>query len=134
MNAQHWIAAYLPQVLPPGWKCSRIAEDGAMYFNVHSEQSLILSGDTEQDGKRWIHLSTAFPTRQPTWDELVQLKEWILGRETKAIQIIPPRTQHVFIHPYIMHLFSCVDEDRLPDFTRGRKTLYTDDRERCMQV
>ena len=118
-----WIKRYLPQILGNGWEKIRESGDGAQYKNRMTHQTLIVSGATELDGKRWVHLSTAFPDRLPTWGELVEIKEWVLGFEAKAIQVIPPRSQHVNIHPYMLHFFACVDEDPLPDFTRGTKSL-----------
>lgn len=120
MNAQLSIDPARP---PIGWQCTLRSEDGAKYERILTGQTVIVSEDIEQDGRRWRHFSTAFPNRLPTWDEFVATKEAFLGAESKAIQVLAPRSQWVNINPYVLHLFECMDADPLPDFTRGLGTL-----------
>lgn len=127
-----WMAAYLPRVLPYGWKLVELCEDGAKYlkFSTHGKHkkqtrlmAAIISGNVELDDKRWIHMSVSTLTRVPTWHELVEVKEWMLGPEAKAIQVIPPRSEYINIHPYTLHLFSCLDGEVFPDFTAGSGSI-----------
>jgi len=85
--------------------------------------SLILSGAYEMDKKRWLHLSIARPDRLPTWDELKTAKTLFLGRETMAIQVMPPESKYVNQHPYCLHLWHCLDGDPCPDFTAGTGSI-----------
>jgi hypothetical protein len=119
----HWIFSKLPLVIPVTWVVEADAVDGRRYFNRSTAHSLIVSGGTELDRRRWIHLSLAHPRRTPTWNELVGAKEFILGRDTYAYQVIPPRARYVDMHPHCLHLFHCIDCDPLPDFTRGSGSL-----------
>lgn len=119
----HWIDELLPRIIPASWRLHQRRGDGAHYVQALTMMSVIVSGDTERDGKRWIHLSIAHPTRLPTWEELVDAKEWILGREAYAVQVIPPRERYVNQHPFCLHLWSCADGHPLPDFTRGGTSL-----------
>ncbi len=65
----------------------------------------------------WWHLSVSRANRVPTWDELMQAKEVFLGLEAHAVQVLPPRSQHVNIMPHCLHLFSRMDgTPSLPDF------------------
>lgn len=75
------------------------------------------------DGKEWVHLSLSRSKQLPTWEDIVFVKETVLGRESKAVQVIPPASEHVNIHPFVHHLFCCNDEDPLPDFTQGSGSL-----------
>ena len=52
-----------------------------------------------------------------------EAKELFVGRDEFAYQVIPPRDQHVNIHPNVLHLWSCLDGSPLPDFTRGTGSL-----------
>lgn len=113
----------LPLVLPARLRLVRDLEDGARFFDAASGLSVIISGAVERDGRRWIHLSVARPHRMPDWDDLVFAKELFLGREAHALQVIPPRSEHVNIHPNCLHLWSCPDERVLPDFTHGSGSL-----------
>jgi hypothetical protein len=119
----HWIFELLPLVLPASWTIHERKRDGIHYVQSISGLSLIVSGDTEWDGRRWIHMSIACPWRMPTWMELVAAKEMVIGRDAYAVQVIPPRNEYVNQHPYCLHLFSCIDGHPLPDFTRGGTSL-----------
>jgi hypothetical protein len=70
------------------------------------------------DGKWWLHVSVSHPHKLPTWAELKEVKELFIGRDKKAIQILPNEKEYVNMHPYCLHLFHS-DEDGLPDFTHG---------------
>lgn len=119
----NWVNDILPAVLPADWVCERRGQDGAVFENKRQRLSVVVSGDVEQDGKRWLHLSVAHSDRLPKYETLVEVKELFIGGERKAIQVFPPRSQHVNIHNYCIHLWHCADEDGLPDFARGGKTI-----------
>lgn len=118
-----WVDDYIPSILPPTWVMIERVMDGAKYANTFLNLVVILSGRTEQDGRRWLHLSVSHRGRLPTWKELVEVKELFLGEEKYAYQIIPPRSMYVNINPNVLHLFHCVDENPLPDFTNGSGSL-----------
>ena len=84
---------------------------------------VILSADLMGDGRRWLHFSMVAKTGLPSWEQLVRAKEAILGSESKAIQVIAPRSEWVNIHSKCLHQFVCLDGDPLPDFTMGSKSL-----------
>jgi hypothetical protein len=110
-----------PQLLIGRWKVRLRNEDGYMASN--DRHTLIVSDAREDDGRIWRHFSLCGQGRLPTWSELVEAKEIFLGTEAKAIQVIPPRSQYVNIRPDVLHLFVCLDEDPLPDFTGGTGSL-----------
>ena len=112
-----------PSVLPLGWELHEEGEDGYSFINRRYGQGIIMSEATERDGKRWRHFSMSCRTRIPTWEELVKAKEAFLGVESKAIQIIPPRSQYVNIHPNVLHLWVCMDGDPLPDFRNEKGSI-----------
>lgn len=113
------------QPLPSGWICAEARLDGAAYVNIAAGgMSVIESIATELDGRRWHHVSVARPDRVPTWDDIAMVKRVWLGHGVLAIQVIPPTSKHVNIHPYCLHLWSCAElGSLLPDFTRGGKTI-----------
>lgn len=79
----------------------------------------IITGATEADGKRWVHVSYSRPSRMPSYFDGVQVKRDFLGPERKAIAVFAPEDEHVSIHSYCLHLWHCVDGDGLPDFRRA---------------
>jgi hypothetical protein len=116
-----WVSEYLPKILPPHWQVLDTNLNGARYQSVRG-QRVILSGDREEDGRRWMHLSTSFQDRLPTWEELRDVKELFLGDRT-ALQVLPKKENYVNVHPYVLHLWVCLDEEVIPDFTRGAGTI-----------
>lgn len=111
----------LPRVLTGSWTLGYRNMDGAAYCDAWNK-AVIISVARELDGKRWIHLSMSHKNRVPYWDELKDAKFIFLG-DRKAIQVFPSKAEWVDICPYALHLFSCLDEDKLPDFSRGSGSL-----------
>ena len=77
---------------------------------------VIWSGRKEADGRRWVHVSMSRPSRLPSWGDVREVKDAFIGRERRALQILPPQSQYVNLHKYVLHLWHCVDDDGLPDF------------------
>lgn len=77
----------------------------------------IIRGMECHDGKWWLHLSCAKAKqkRLPSWDDLKEIKNIFIGRDKKAIQVLPDEKNFININPYCLHLFSC-DNDGLPEF------------------
>lgn len=115
------VDAALPRVRPYGWR-ERTFGPGRHFWRQDG-LSVIVTGGLHSDGRKWLHFSVARPDRLPTWDDLKETKRLFLGPERKAIQVIPKDSQYVNIHPYCLHLFACLSDDGLPDFTGGEKTL-----------
>lgn len=117
-----WVFESLPAVLPAGWHEVERKLDGVTYRSKWG-LLVIVSGDTELDGKRWIHLSMSRANRLPSYDDMVQVKELFIGRDRTALQVFPPRHKHINIMPYCLHLWCCADGEVTPDFTRGGRQL-----------
>jgi hypothetical protein len=112
----------IPKLLPPKWTVET-GEDGFRFFNYDDGQVVIISEQKELDGKQWIHFSMSCRARVPDWDELRNAKELFLGVESKAVMVIPARSEYVNINARVLHLFVCLEGDPLPDFTGGGGTL-----------
>lgn len=54
---------------------------------------------------------------------LNEVKDIFIGKDRKAVLVFPPEKEKINIHPYCMHLFACLSEDVLPDFTKGSGML-----------
>ena len=114
-----------PRILPVGWRRLDRRADGARYLRDLTGQTVIISRE-DHDGRWWRHVSTAFRDRMPTWDELKAVKDWAIGPDKFAYQVIPPPDRYVNIHPYCLHLWSLLDDKRgqaLPEFSKGSGML-----------
>ena len=120
-----------PTVLPAGWEevdtspfTGQPDRDYCRAYVKHGTLNIIVTGARYEDGKAWLHLSISRKNRQsPTWDAMCEVKDLFLGLERTALQIHPPRSKHVSIHPGCLHLWCCLDGDGLPDFTCGGETI-----------
>lgn len=117
------VREHLPLVLPAGWSVVENRFDGSKYLNARSRMAVIASVE-EHDGQRWLHVSCSFPDRLPSWDDLKMVKETFIGREALALQVLPPETEYVNLHPYCLHLWARIDGVRpVPRFTGSRGVL-----------
>ena len=111
-------------VVDPAWREINPPMAGMRAFRNHREQLEVLtSAAAFDDGRRWLHFSCVGRVTVPSWDQFVRAKEAILGRETKAVLVIAPRSEWVNIHPRCLHLYVCMDGDPLPDFTGGSGSI-----------
>lgn len=92
-------------------------EDGASYIAKDGLQ-VICSADTEQDGKVWLHVSFSRRNRLPSYGDMIRVKDAFIGPKKKAIMVLPADSEYVNIHPFCLHLFHCLEDDPLPDFTQ----------------
>lgn len=97
--------------------------DGSMYRNRRTNMTVIRSLSCEQDGNDWIHVSMSFKNRLPTYEDMQAVKEEFIGNDRWAVQIFPKASEHVNIMPYCLHLWSCMDQSILPDFTQGSGSI-----------
>jgi hypothetical protein len=83
-------------------------------------------GDLEhrprRDGRKWLHVSVAHPEKIPSWDTLKTVKNNLHRSEPCRAPVLPSETEYVN-HSFCLHLFTCLDGNVTPDFTRGRGTL-----------
>ena len=110
-------ADLVPSVLPSFWHVIDRVSDGVAYRST-AGMTVICSGSVERDGRRWLHVSVARPDRLPTWSELTEVKDLFIGARRKAIQVLPAVEEYINAHPNCLHLWSCLDEDGLPDFRK----------------
>lgn len=107
------------------WNVIEDRLDGTMYGLRNVPRSFAcFSVSLERDGRWWLHLSVSrADERLPTWEELLYVRDILAGPEATAYQILPPRSQHVNVHDFCLHLWVCLDGPVTPDFTRGGKGL-----------
>lgn len=92
--------------------------NGTYYVRERSNLFVGVSIAYEADEKRWFHLSVSHKKRMPTHEELAEAKHYFIGIDRYAVQVYPPADKHVNLHPFCLHLFSCLDGHPLPEFSR----------------
>jgi len=103
-------------ILPKGWR-----QVNAVVYQHRSGLKVIRTSALERDGDYWLHvsISAGHGSRMPTYDEMVSVKEIFIGTAELALQVFPPRAEHVNDHPNVLHLWHCLDRRPTPDFRRG---------------
>ena len=92
--------------------------DGYAYSSDNG-LTVIQSIAIEDDGRRWMHTSFSRRSRVPDYKDIMKVKRDFIGENKKAIMIFPEKKNHVNIMPYCLHLFTCLDEDGIPEFSKA---------------
>jgi hypothetical protein len=95
---------------PSGERMGAVAVYSAPALGLEARFSL----DTMENGRQWLHLSVSHRSRYPTWDELREVKNMILGRDRAAYQVLPREADYVNVHPNCFHLWSPLSDDPFP--------------------
>lgn len=73
-----------------------------------------------EDGKDWLHVSCAFPDKDPSYADLAEVKHLFIGDDKVAFMKFVVLEEHVNIHDHALHLWAVWDgDDPTPDFTQG---------------
>jgi hypothetical protein len=126
VEAEQWAHDHFEAIGEPiCWR--RYTDPVLAYRKIGDSLTVVVSGSTEKDGRRWLHVSASRPSKLPNWEDMREVKNTFIGRDRKAIQVLPPQAEYVNDHPYVLHLWACVDDDGLPDFRkvgpRGELTI-----------
>ena len=76
-----------------GWKPVRCCEIDNLFFCMVAEEMGLL------------HMSLSHPHRQPTWDEIKEVRYALLPDEKTFAVLLPPKSQYVNLHENCFHLW-----------------------------
>jgi hypothetical protein len=77
---------------------------------------LILASVATYDDGLWYHVSFSLKDKIPSYEQTLFVRGSIFPASAKVIQVFPPVDEHYNFHPNCLHLWSCLEGDRLPDF------------------
>lgn len=100
--------------IPTGW----VRHNYYTWMHPHKRLGVIVGVEIHDDGKKWIHVSVSHQNKIPNYESLCMVKRLWVGEERKAVQVFPPKSEHVNDHLRCLHLWACLDGDGLPDFRR----------------
>jgi len=122
--AEGWALEFMPRILPATWaEDTRFRHPSGGAFARQDGLKVIWTASLENDDKRWIHISCSFSNHIPSWEDLKVVKLLFIGADRYAYQVFPSRAKYVNLHPFVLHLFSCLDGEPMPDFTGGTSSL-----------
>ena len=64
-------------------------------------------------GERWHHVSLSRPDRLPSWYDVRMVKNLFIGDDREAYQVLPPESEYVNTHPFVLHLWRPLDRLRV---------------------
>jgi hypothetical protein len=67
------------------------------------ELAIISSGTDAETG--WEHVSVSTNRRIPNWTEMCFVKDLFWDEEEAVMQLHPPKSSYVNVHPYCLHLW-----------------------------
>lgn len=131
----NWLKDFLPKDLPSSWTTIEEREDGAAYvmgvltiaptdwmtnkrafLETVPNLAVIVTGASELDGRRWLHLCVARPKHRPSYGDMVAVKHLFLG-DRLAFQIYPDMASAINAPVNCSYLFHCIDGQPLPIFS-----------------
>lgn len=71
---------------------------------------VVITLDTMEDGKRYIHLSMSYRDRIPDWETVKEVKNTFIGGNKDAFIYFPIESEYVNIMPFCLHLWSEYNE------------------------
>jgi hypothetical protein len=77
---------------------------------------LILASVATYEHQVWYHVSFSLKDKVPTYEQMMFVKEAMFSPSNKVIQVLPARSEHYNLHLDCLHLWTCLEGDRLPDF------------------
>lgn len=57
------------------------------------------------NGAGWDHVSVSRATRCPNWLEMAHIKDIFFKEDETVMQLHVPKTDHISVHPYCLHLW-----------------------------
>lgn len=117
-----WQHEFFPRVMTVDWSLVERIDD-SVTWDRRDGLRVLASAALQNDGKRWLHVSCSRRNNVPNFKELREVKNIFIGKERTAMQVFPGETKYVNMHPYVLHMFCCLDGDVLPDFTKGTGSI-----------
>jgi hypothetical protein len=105
------------EVVKSIYKLIESRKDGKAYKCING-LLIIVSGEIHNN-KKWLHVSFSRRSRIPEYRDIQQVKRDFIGDNKKAIMVFPEKKNYVNISRNCLHLFSCLDGEVLPEFSRN---------------
>lgn len=69
----------------------------------------------------WLHVSVSTPDRDPSYEQLTLVRDYLFREMDTVLHVWPPRTEHYSLHPHCLHLWTPIDGSRpIPDLRNER--------------
>lgn len=89
-----------------------LAHEGAINIRGYESKgglSILYSEDAHPRWGRLKHCSVSRPDRNPTWDEILEVKEQLFG-DIDAMMVMPKSADYVNLHKFCFHVWQIPEE------------------------
>jgi len=95
---------------PKGWTfCHTWGDSGAGAAFTEPRLGLHVIATLDEGGPDcWLHVSVSRKDRIPSYEDLHLVKRLFIGDHRDCVQYFPPRSKHVNLHPFCLHLWHCL--------------------------
>ena len=111
------VLSFTGRTLSEDWQCLARGSDSTRFVSATRGLQVAESVQHAPDGRRWQQVSVWLVYRVPTWEELTLVKEAFIGKEQTAFHVLASTVNTA--HPYLLHLWCCLDGEVLPTLVRG---------------
>lgn len=80
-----------------------MGDEGCGMFNIPYKSYVFRVVACDDDG--WEHVSISLPNRCPNWGEMCYFKDLFFNEDECVMQLHPPKSDYVNVHPYCLHLW-----------------------------
>jgi hypothetical protein len=84
-------------------------------------------------GAGWDHVSVSVNGRCPVWAEMCHVKELFFKDDEWVMQLHPPKSDHINIHPYVLHLWRPQTQDEIDAEVKRWGSEWPDDYSKVVQ-
>lgn len=105
-----------------GWRRIEGADHHAAWRHDERRINVICSAAIEEDDRAWLHVSLTKHAPgggwlMPSYEDICDVKREFIGDDFRAIEIHASAAVHVNIHGTCRHLWACLENDGLPEFS-----------------
>lgn len=78
---------------------------------------LVVESIESYGDERWHHGGVSRPDRLPSWEDIKLVRRLFIWTDREAHQVLPPDSEYVNRHPFVLHLWRPLDRLRVvPEF------------------
>src|SRR4051812_14640431 len=105
---------------PKGWELVERWGDGYALRQKSGGLRVLIDCAPKADGAEWLHVSVSRKHWTPTHADMALVKQDFIGDDRYAYSVWAPKSRHVNIHAFCLHLWARMDNEDgqvLPEFS-----------------
>lgn len=109
MRPTPWLIAEPYRISRPGYESSYGDDYGFFDIPRNGIRLMCMVGPGHVDIP-WEHVSVSTAKRTPNWYEMALIKDMFWDDEETVMQLHPPKSLHISLHPHTLHLWRPINQ------------------------